>query len=455
MKDYKEITESVFRKSEERIAAKEHRAALIRRTVFAVSGICAAFIVAFGVLTNDSIRNGKENDFNGNNLVTESSQTDVIENERATSTLPDQTDRTDTETSVNATTASSSVAVNSTTSNTSFSTTKTASTAQSSQGTNSVQTTAVTATQEINGSATTAINVTTSALEGVIQPVTTMMTTVACAETTSPAVPEEAVTTRVTSTVTMIATTTTVTYATSSELSPLIPWSEQTLCQIFGKFKLEDVDESVGIMTKQRVYTSNSLTIAPEEIGEFVTSMEFTGTETTKDGTKIEHKINGNIYTVKDLSEYAVLAVQFEGDSVYYHYYNSWYKPNTLGDMIKDLNISSDIISETVFLTDYSESYQSRKFTGVDGDVIWNMIMYDTSLSNVYDYTHSTGLTLVRKIGFSVNIEHLGRTNISLGLTEEGYILTNIVHMGAAFYVGEDKTQEVIDFVVNNYTEVT
>lgn len=439
MKDYKEITESVFRKSEERIAAKEHRAALIRRTVFAVSGICAAFIVAFGVLTNDSIRNGKENDFNGNNLVTESSQTDVIENERATSTLPDQTDRTDTETSVNATTASSSVAVNSTTSNTSFSTTKTASTAQSSHGTNSVQTTAVTATQEINGSATTAqittaINVTTSALEGVIQPVTT----------------------RVTSTVTMIATTTTVTYAASSELSPpAVPWGEKTLSQKFARFRLEDVDESVGIMTKQRVYTSNSLTIAPEEIGEFVTSMEFTGTETTKDGTKIEHKINGNIYTVKDLSEYAVLAVQFEGDSVYYHYYNSWYKPNTLGDMINDLNISSDIISETVFLTDYSESYQDRKFTGVDGDVIWNMIMYDTSLSNVYDYTHSTGLTLVRKIGFSVNIEHLGRTNISLGLTEEGYILTNIVHMGAAFYVGEDKTQEVIDFVVNNYTEVT
>lgn len=45
MKDYKQVTESVFRKSEERMKIAEKRRAVIRRTVYAVSGMCVAVII--------------------------------------------------------------------------------------------------------------------------------------------------------------------------------------------------------------------------------------------------------------------------------------------------------------------------------------------------------------------------------------------------------------------------
>ena len=57
MKDSKQIAESVFRKSEERIQEKMRRAAFIRRNTIIASGLCAVLIAGFGIWKNNDIRN--------------------------------------------------------------------------------------------------------------------------------------------------------------------------------------------------------------------------------------------------------------------------------------------------------------------------------------------------------------------------------------------------------------
>ena len=52
-------------------------------------------------------------------------------------------------------------------------------------------------------------------------------------------------------------------------------------------------------------------------------------------------------------------------------------------------------------------------------------------------------------MGISTNVDILGFNNISLSVTEDGYLTTNILATGKAFYIGEEKVQTFINFVQN------
>ena len=55
MKDYKQVSDSVFRKAEERIAEKKRRAVILRRNVLIASGLAAVLIAGIGIWKNDDI----------------------------------------------------------------------------------------------------------------------------------------------------------------------------------------------------------------------------------------------------------------------------------------------------------------------------------------------------------------------------------------------------------------
>ena len=44
----------------------------------------------------------------------------------------------------------------------------------------------------------------------------------------------------------------------------------------------------------------------------------------------------------------------------------------------------------------------------------------------------------------------LGYENISLGVTENGYLTTNILNTGKAFFIGAEKAQMFMDYVIEN-----
>ena len=51
----------------------------------------------------------------------------------------------------------------------------------------------------------------------------------------------------------------------------------------------------------------------------------------------------------------------------------------------------------------------------------------------------------------SVDIPILGYRNISCSLTEEGYLVTNILDTGKAFFIGKEKVQEFVNYIIANY----
>ena len=62
MKDYKQVSDSVFRKAEERMAEKKRHAVILRRNVLIASGLAAVLIAGIGIWKNDDIRNAAHRD---------------------------------------------------------------------------------------------------------------------------------------------------------------------------------------------------------------------------------------------------------------------------------------------------------------------------------------------------------------------------------------------------------
>ncbi|MCM1133920.1 MAG: dockerin type I domain-containing protein [Ruminococcus flavefaciens] len=57
MKSYEDIAERVFRKGDEILRKRQKRTAFIRRTSFALSGVCAVVLVGIGIWKSDNIKN--------------------------------------------------------------------------------------------------------------------------------------------------------------------------------------------------------------------------------------------------------------------------------------------------------------------------------------------------------------------------------------------------------------
>ena len=75
------------------------------------------------------------------------------------------------------------------------------------------------------------------------------------------------------------------------------------------------------------------------------------------------------------------------------------------------------------------------------------MLLSDRELKNVKDYdSMNFGKEL---ISVSINIELLYR-NISLAVTEDGYLTTNILDTGKAFFIGKEKAEEFYGYVREN-----
>ena len=88
MKDYKQVSESVFRKAEERMNEKKRRAAVIWRRSLIASGMAAVLLVGVGVWKNESIRGLLKRDPHSSEISVIEEETTATASAPAPSTQP-------------------------------------------------------------------------------------------------------------------------------------------------------------------------------------------------------------------------------------------------------------------------------------------------------------------------------------------------------------------------------
>lgn len=166
-----------------------------------------------------------------------------------------------------------------------------------------------------------------------------------------------------------------------------------------------------------------------------------------------EHSIGATIYKVKDFPEECVIALQFENDADYYVYINAYYRPETLGQFIEDLNLKETVYFGSVWY-EYSDKdeqdnyhYEKIEFPEVTDEIIWQMLFDNLITSNV----HNDFEVHDRIMSISVNMPLFGYENISVSVSEDGYLTTNIFDTGKTFYIGKDKVEAFVNYVLENY----
>ena len=228
-------------------------------------------------------------------------------------------------------------------------------------------------------------------------------------------------------------------YKTENPLAIVPKWDELTITQQFSLFKYNGEN-----------YNIRYAVIPEEMIDKTIGNVELEGYDTYTKNT-YTHKATG--YIVNSFPKECIIAIKYEGTNEYYVAINANYRPATLKNFTEDLHLRDIVSFGTIhyeyFTTDKdgNKHYENIEFPNVDNDIIWLMLFDDVSVENV----HSDREFHARLMSISVDIPLLGYKNISVSVSEDGYLMTNILETGKTFYIGKQKVKKFVNYIIENY----
>lgn len=192
-------------------------------------------------------------------------------------------------------------------------------------------------------------------------------------------------------------------------------WDEKTISEQFVEFTANDT-----------VYVSRCAKISNDNVGEKLYDVVVSGYDTYADEV---HYADVSIYRINGVSTDCAVSVRFQGYDTGYVYTSHSYFPKTLGDMMDAMNLSETISFHTL--------YPVQDDVGIidyDRSLLTDLLAEHRDCARVEDDIYHKPL-----FSISTNVDLLGITNKSLKVTEDGYLITNIMEWGHAFYIGKER----------------
>lgn len=212
------------------------------------------------------------------------------------------------------------------------------------------------------------------------------------------------------------------------------PWDALTTSEKYREVTLSGI-----------TYYSQVQKIDEASVLSFIEDTTMQGYDPYEDKTYTE---NAKIYSITSISTECAVAVKIGTEDEYYVYVNSYYEPDTLGDLISDLDLKNTVSFGKAYkdYTDYDKKeFVSVVFADFDDSIVWNMLLTDTEVKNI-EYDRFKEML----ISVSVDIPLLGYKNISLGVTKDGYIVTNIMSTQKCFFIGTEKAEAFEAYISEN-----
>lgn len=206
--------------------------------------------------------------------------------------------------------------------------------------------------------------------------------------------------------------------------------------------EMMDCQRYISLNYNNNEYSTKLLATHAENIGDRLGTAELTGQDICYTGEI--HKRTAEIYSIVGISTEAAVCVKFnETDQYAYAYANGRYTPATLGEFIDALSLKKNL---TTGLVIHKTENPEIVYEDIPTELVWKMLLSDTSIKNQPDI--ETG-KVIMSISASVNI--IGYHYKSISLTEDGYLTTNILESGKAFYIGRDRIDEFVKEVTENH----
>lgn len=413
MMDYDKIYERVVRRGDEILEQRRKKAVKIRQTSYAVSGLCAAVITGVGIWRMTDLKKIPDNHFSEVKVIEDSTTTNSAITTAATesaTTYPSTTKKTSTsKTSGTVTSSSTSFSQNQTT-----------------------KTTASTAIS-VNNSVNTTISVSDNSAEtetntnnSTVQTNTTLKQTTTATAQSDTTIPTTTIAINVTTVPTNVTT------------PPGNGPKDFNYPLVYRLITLSPPDESLGLLTKRRVFAYHETTIEPDNIVQLIEKVNVNGRwydgEEYKDVTT-----DAELYEIKGCSPYAVAAVKFEEDGEYYMYSNIEYQPATLEELISAFDLAADDISRT-------GTYDQTTIENIDTAKAWEYLTEDTSLPNIKEECDEKGMTVNIRLKFVINSPDKPWLHGIFAIDSRGYIWTSIDSSDSWYYIGREKAREITKY---------
>lgn len=209
-------------------------------------------------------------------------------------------------------------------------------------------------------------------------------------------------------------------------------WDEMTSAEKFRTVKVNGTD-----------YSAANRPIPSDKIGNSITRLTVLGKDVY---TNSEYAANADIYEIKGISSECAAAVKYEGDGKYFVCRNAHYKPETLGQFMNDLSLKENLTFASFGGTQMKNGKVicDIEYTNVDKAKVWKLLFSDTAAKAVKDYD-SMNFETAADIG--IDLKLLGYENISLAVTRDGYLTTNILDTGKAFYIGKPAAEKFLSYL--------
>lgn len=150
-------------------------------------------------------------------------------------------------------------------------------------------------------------------------------------------------------------------------------------------------------------------------------------------------KLSAEFYELIGVSSDAVVAVRLGESESCSVYLNTAYEPKTLGEMFDDMGLNEEMSFGAQNIRVPSE----KAYYDVSADRIMSVLNDCRDAVN----THESISTISRDMIIFPEISYM-RYSTSFYISEQGYITTNIIDHGASFYIGEDKAQRCIEYLL-------
>lgn len=374
MKDYYEkIYEIVENRGEERI--RQRKAVMVRRTraVYSSAGLCAAMIVGFGIWHNNNIKQLASRESNEPEIVTATSESTAVSTK--TTTSPAVTTHAASSTNKRTTTTVSSP--------------QTASSVKTAVETSwAAQTTAIESAdnhEQLSGTVTSA-----ETGENEFNAPDTEKET-----EHDPAENEEVY-----------------------HLSP-----DDNILDILG----------FVMPYGESYYHSSKSRISDDRIGEFLGDINLNTINLFK-GLDEEISVSGKIYKITNISTDYALAVKYDTDGEYHLFVNINYLPETLGQMISDMDLKNEM--EIVAARIDGQAY------AIDSEKVWEYLLSEENAQSFENGIHPSDYSV------SVNVPILGKVRIVINIYADGHISTNIpTGRAPSFDIGKGNVDKFIEYV--------
>lgn len=209
-------------------------------------------------------------------------------------------------------------------------------------------------------------------------------------------------------------------------------WDEKTNTEKFPIVKINGTEYSVA-----------NRPIPSDKIGNSITKLTVLGKD---EYTNSEYAANVEIYEIKGISADCAAAVKYDADGKYFVCCNPHYKPETLGQFMNDLSLKENLtfVSFSGTQMKNGKAVCDVEYTNVDKAKVWELLFSDTAAKAVKDYD---SMNLETAAGIAIDLKLLGYENISLAVTRDGYLTTNILDTGKAFYIGKPASEKFLSYL--------